>query len=66
MILGHGGLELRARAFIAEAKCFLSDPSFSGILFILNKGQNTTWCFDIWILGIFQIQNTIYKICQQI
>ncbi|XP_044501315.1 anaphase-promoting complex subunit 5 [Mangifera indica] len=29
MILGHGGLELRARAFIAEAKCFLSDPSFS-------------------------------------
>ncbi|OWM73273.1 hypothetical protein CDL15_Pgr001387 [Punica granatum] len=29
MILGHGGLELRARACIAEAKCYLSDPSFS-------------------------------------
>lgn len=29
IILGHGGLELRARAFIAEAKCYLSDPSFS-------------------------------------
>ncbi|KAH9706057.1 Anaphase-promoting complex subunit 5 [Citrus sinensis] len=29
LILGHGGLELRARAFIAEAKCLLSDPSFS-------------------------------------
>ncbi|GAV64519.1 Apc5 domain-containing protein [Cephalotus follicularis] len=29
LILGHGGLELRARAYIAEAKCFLSDPSFS-------------------------------------
>ncbi|XP_058195401.1 anaphase-promoting complex subunit 5 [Rhododendron vialii] len=29
MILGHGGLELRARAFIAEAKCYLSDTSFS-------------------------------------
>ncbi|GFS38626.1 hypothetical protein Acr_00g0058640 [Actinidia rufa] len=29
MILGHGGLELRARAFIAEAKCYLSNPSFS-------------------------------------
>ncbi|KAF7124533.1 hypothetical protein RHSIM_Rhsim12G0010800 [Rhododendron simsii] len=29
MILGHGGLELRARAFIAEAKCYLADPSFS-------------------------------------
>ncbi|XP_010274116.1 PREDICTED: anaphase-promoting complex subunit 5 isoform X2 [Nelumbo nucifera] len=29
MILGHGGLELRARAFIAEAKCYLSDPNFS-------------------------------------
>ncbi|KAF8412756.1 hypothetical protein HHK36_000726 [Tetracentron sinense] len=29
MILGHGGLELRARAYIAEAKCYLSDPSFS-------------------------------------
>ncbi|XP_022771823.1 anaphase-promoting complex subunit 5 isoform X3 [Durio zibethinus] len=29
MILGHGGLELCARAYIAEAKCYLSDPSFS-------------------------------------
>lgn len=29
LILGHGGLELCARAFIAEAKCLLSDPSFS-------------------------------------
>lgn len=30
IILGHGGLELRARANIAVAKCCLSDPSFSG------------------------------------
>ena len=30
MILGHGGLELRARAYIFEANCYLSDPSFSG------------------------------------
>ncbi|KAB2613314.1 anaphase-promoting complex subunit 5 [Pyrus ussuriensis x Pyrus communis] len=29
MILGQGGLELRARAFIVEAKCYLSDRSFS-------------------------------------
>ncbi|KAF2314761.1 hypothetical protein GH714_033476 [Hevea brasiliensis] len=29
MILGHGGLELRARARIAESKCYLSDPSYS-------------------------------------
>lgn len=29
MILGHGGLELRARAFIAEVKCYLCSPSFS-------------------------------------
>ncbi|KAH7578445.1 hypothetical protein ACOSQ2_000294 [Xanthoceras sorbifolium] len=29
MILGHGGLELCARAFIAQAKCFLSDPNIS-------------------------------------
>ncbi|KFK42976.1 hypothetical protein AALP_AA1G063600 [Arabis alpina] len=29
MILGHGGLELRARAYIFEANCYLSDPSFS-------------------------------------
>ncbi|XP_039140240.1 anaphase-promoting complex subunit 5 [Dioscorea cayenensis subsp. rotundata] len=29
MILGHGGLELRARAHIAFAKCHLSDPTFS-------------------------------------
>ncbi|KAF4351175.1 hypothetical protein F8388_024206 [Cannabis sativa] len=28
-ILGHGGLELRARAYIVEAKCYLSDPNFS-------------------------------------
>lgn len=28
IILGHGGLELRGRAYIAEAKCYLSDPSF--------------------------------------
>ncbi|KAJ1265014.1 hypothetical protein BS78_08G045400 [Paspalum vaginatum] len=29
MILGHGGLELRARAHITLAKCHLSDPKFS-------------------------------------
>ncbi|GMG98863.1 hypothetical protein Nepgr_000703 [Nepenthes gracilis] len=29
MILGHGGLELRARAHITEAKCYLSDPQYS-------------------------------------
>lgn len=29
MILGHGGLELRARAHIIEAKCHLSDASYS-------------------------------------
>lgn len=30
-ILGHGGLELRARAYIVEVKCYLSDPNFSGM-----------------------------------
>ncbi|KAJ6935451.1 hypothetical protein NC652_010460 [Populus alba x Populus x berolinensis] len=29
MILGHGGLELQARAQITEAKCYVSDPSYS-------------------------------------
>ncbi|XP_051126129.1 anaphase-promoting complex subunit 5 [Andrographis paniculata] len=29
MLIGHGGLELRSRAFITEAKCYLADPSFS-------------------------------------
>ncbi|XP_006650311.2 anaphase-promoting complex subunit 5 isoform X1 [Oryza brachyantha] len=29
MIHGHGGLELRARAHIVLAKCYLSDPKFS-------------------------------------
>ncbi|KAK6915189.1 Anaphase-promoting complex subunit 5 domain [Dillenia turbinata] len=29
MLLGQGGLELRARSRIAEAKCYLSDPDFS-------------------------------------
>ncbi|KAF7815699.1 anaphase-promoting complex subunit 5 [Senna tora] len=28
MILGHGGLELRSRAYIVEAKCYLSDSNF--------------------------------------
>jgi len=32
MILGHGGLELRARAHIVLAKCHLADPKFSGTL----------------------------------
>jgi anaphase-promoting complex subunit 5 len=31
MILGHGGLELRARAHIVLAKCYLTDPEYSGI-----------------------------------
>lgn len=31
MILGHGGLELRARANIAVAKCLLADPSYLGM-----------------------------------
>ncbi|XP_047941091.1 anaphase-promoting complex subunit 5 isoform X2 [Salvia hispanica] len=29
MLLGHGGLELRSRALIMEAKCYLADPDFS-------------------------------------
>ncbi|CAN4127928.1 unnamed protein product [Withania somnifera] len=29
VLLGHGGLELRARAFITEAKCYLADLNFS-------------------------------------
>lgn len=29
IILGHGGLELRARAYITEAKCNLADKKFS-------------------------------------
>ncbi|KAL3502522.1 hypothetical protein ACH5RR_036971 [Cinchona calisaya] len=29
MILGHGGLELSARAYITETKCYLADPGFS-------------------------------------
>ncbi|CAI9759902.1 unnamed protein product [Fraxinus pennsylvanica] len=29
LLLGHGGLELRSRAFITEAKCYLAEPSFS-------------------------------------
>lgn len=36
MILGQGGLELRARAYIVEVKCYLSDPSFSGTSTIVN------------------------------
>lgn len=34
MLLGHGGLELRSRAFIMEAKCYLADPNFSGTLML--------------------------------
>ncbi|PNX68169.1 anaphase-promoting complex subunit 5, partial [Trifolium pratense] len=32
IILGHGGLELRSRAYIVEAKCYLSDTNFNGML----------------------------------
>lgn len=35
IILGHGGLELRARAYITEAKCHLADKKFSGFLLYL-------------------------------
>ncbi|KAF3497458.1 hypothetical protein DY000_02058150, partial [Brassica cretica] len=38
MILGHGGLELRARAYIFEANCYLSDPSFS-----VSTDSDTVW-----------------------
>jgi hypothetical protein len=31
IILGHGGLELRSRAYIVEAKCYLSDTNFNGM-----------------------------------
>lgn len=30
MVLGHGGLELRARTYLAVAQCHLTDPSFEG------------------------------------
>jgi hypothetical protein len=30
MVLGHGGLELRARTNLAVAQCHLIDPSFEG------------------------------------
>ncbi len=30
IVLGHGGLELRARTNLAVARCHLSNPSFSG------------------------------------
>ncbi|KAG5247249.1 anaphase-promoting complex [Salix suchowensis] len=36
MILGHGGLELQARAQITEAKCYLSDPSYSDSEVVLD------------------------------
>lgn len=42
MILGHGGLELSGRAYITEAKCYLSDPNFSGMLFL--------FCPTVWHL----------------
>jgi hypothetical protein len=64
MILGHGGLELRARAYIAEAKCYLSDTSFSGILglsvfhlkypkhqhFSMNCGKLLTFYFSCQVI----------------
>lgn len=48
MILGHGGLELRARAYIAEAKCYLSDICFSGI---------HLWLWRLLVNGIFPFQH---------
>lgn len=47
MILGHGGLELRARAYIFEANCYLSDPSSSGSFCVL-------YCFDEDVQNIIE------------
>lgn len=40
ILLGHGGLELRSRAFITEAKCYLAEPSFSGTSLSASCLQN--------------------------
>lgn len=37
LILGHGGLELCARAYILEAKCYLADASFLGTFVCLSS-----------------------------
>ena len=50
MILGHGGLELRARAYIAEAKCYLSNPSFSGTL-VFSDGIDWTFFKSAFFLS---------------
>ena len=36
MVLGYGGLELRARTNLALARCYLSDPSFSAEIQLEN------------------------------
>lgn len=62
IILGHGGLELRGRAFIAEAKCYLSDSSFSGVyLRVLENSGNTLaklYAFSV------DVESTIYSFCE--
>ncbi|KAL8147571.1 hypothetical protein AgCh_005044 [Apium graveolens] len=55
IILGHGGLELRGRAFIAEAKCYLSDSSFSVIdnpEVVLDPLSQASEEFEVLELGL--------------
>lgn len=63
MILGHGGLELSARAHIVEAKCYLSDPKFSGMLLIkynvvysnILPERTCSHCIDIATIIVLRI-----------
>lgn len=69
IILGHGGLELRARAYITEAKCHLADKKFSGFLLYLlhlplryctyyeQNSYTTLW----WSIGfIYGLRKLVY------
>ncbi|GAB4842872.1 hypothetical protein Ancab_012851 [Ancistrocladus abbreviatus] len=56
MILGHGGLELRARAHITEAKCYLSDPQYSVVNepeFVLNPLMQA--CDELQVLEFHEL-----------
>jgi hypothetical protein len=64
MILGHGGLELCARAHVVLAKCHLSDLKFSGTLqhFVLYYVDNTSLLCCSLSFEVIILRNLLYVI----
>jgi hypothetical protein len=65
IILGHGGLELRSRAYIVEAKCYLSDTNFNGMWLKIVDVRLFRLCFHKrLVFFLSNIKNKrLFRIC---